>query len=31
MMALLSNLKFIEGEDPSFYFKKTYEDVDYLF
>jgi len=31
MMILLSNLKFIEGEDPSFYFEKNYEDVDYLF
>jgi hypothetical protein len=31
MIILLSNLKFIKGEDPAFYFTKTYEDVDYLF
>jgi hypothetical protein len=31
MMILLSTLKLIEGEGPSFYIKETYEDVDYLF
>jgi len=30
-MILLSNLKFIEGEDPASYFTKTHDDVDDLF